>query len=97
MDSSFLDQIAAMASPLDDVFDVDIDHCGPTLRHLPIWTHCGQRIDLVACTLGLLTLGLREIIDDAELTWYGGDAAAWEHDDVLEIQASSHDHGSSWL
>jgi hypothetical protein len=36
----------------DDAFDGEWLPCGPTLEPLPIWTHCGRRIDLEARCMG---------------------------------------------
>ncbi|WP_143592874.1 hypothetical protein [Synechococcus sp. 8F6] len=83
MDSNLIDQILAVDSPFDDAFDGDVFGCGPTLQPLPIWTHCGRRIDLLACNLGWLTLSLREVIDDAEANWSGDDDAAWDAEAIL--------------
>ena len=59
MSSLLLDQILATASPFDDVFDGEWLPCGPTLEPLPIWTHCGRRIDLEARCMGWQPLALR--------------------------------------
>lgn len=78
--SLLLDQILATASPFDDVFDGEWLPSGPTLERLPIWTHCGRRIDLEACCMGWQPLALRQAISDAEAVWNGTDDAAWDSD-----------------
>ncbi|MCP9825945.1 hypothetical protein [Synechococcus sp. EJ6-Ellesmere] len=45
---------------------------------LPVWTHCGRRIDLQARVLGWQPVSIWRVIDDAQATWSGNDAAAWE-------------------
>ena len=82
MSSLLLDQILATASPFDDVFDGEWLPCGPTLERLPIWTHCGLRIDLEARCMGWQPLALRQAISDAEAVWNGTDDAAWDSDTV---------------
>lgn len=82
MSSLLLDQILATASPFDDVFDGEWLPCGPTLERLPIWTHCGSRIDLEARFMGWQPLALRQAISDAEAVWNGTDDAAWDSDTV---------------
>jgi hypothetical protein len=78
MSSLLLDQILATSSPFDDVFDGEWLPCGPTLEPLPIWTHCGHRIDLEARCIGWQPLALRQAISDAEAVWNGTDDAAWD-------------------
>lgn len=80
MSSLLLDQILATASPFDDVFDGEWLPCGPTLEPLPIWTHCGRRIDLEARCMGWQPLALRRAISDAEAVWNGTDDEAWDSD-----------------
>jgi hypothetical protein len=78
MSAALLDQLLASPSPFDDVFDSELLPCGPTIEPLPIWTHCGRRIDLEARCFGWQPLGLRQAISDAESVWNGTDDAAWE-------------------
>ena len=78
MTTPLLDQILATASPFDDAFDAELLPCGATLEPLPIWTHCGRRIDLEARCIGWRPFGLRLAISDAEAVWNGTDDAAWE-------------------
>lgn len=78
MTAALLDQLLASPSPFDDVFDSELLPYGPTIEPMPIWTHCGRRIDLEARCLGWLPLGLRHVISDAEASWNGTDDAAWE-------------------
>ena len=75
-----LDAILSTASPFDEAFDPEIIEVGELLEPLPIWTHSGHRLDLLARTLGWRVLSLREVIDDVQATWNGQDAAAWESD-----------------
>lgn len=78
LDFSTLDAILTTASPFDDAFDPEILDCGEVVEALPIWTHCGLRLDLQARCFGWQVLSLREVIDDAQATWSGCDDAAWE-------------------
>jgi hypothetical protein len=78
MSAALLDQLLASPSPFDDVFDGELLPCGPTIEPLPIWTHCGRRIDLEARCIGWQPLGLRQAISDAQAVWNGADDAAWE-------------------
>ena len=78
MSATLLDQLLASPSPFDDVFDGELLPCGPTIEPMPIWTHCGRRIDLEARCFGWQPLSLRQAISDAEAVWNGTDDAAWE-------------------
>jgi hypothetical protein len=78
MSFDLLDQIQAINSPFDDIFDPDVLHCGASLEPITIWTDGGQRGVLMARTLGWTTLTLWEVIDDAQATWNGDDDACWE-------------------
>ena len=75
-----LDTILATASPFDDAVDPECLDLGERLEPLLVWAHSGNRLDLLARTLGWRVLSLREVIDDAQATWNGQDDAAWEID-----------------
>ncbi len=83
MSAALLDQLLASPSPFDDAFDGELLPCGPSIEPLPIWTHCGRRIDLEARCFGWQPLGLRQASRDVEAVWNGTDDAAWELEDLL--------------
>ena len=83
LDTRALDVLLATASPFDDAFDPEILDCGEVVEALPVWTHCGRRLDLQARCFGWQVLSLREVIDDAQANWTGRDDAAWERDAEL--------------
>ena len=83
LDTRTLDVLLTTASPFDDAFDPEILDCGEVVEALPVWTHCGRRLDLQARCFGGRVLSLREVIDDAQANWTGRDDAAWERDAEL--------------
>jgi hypothetical protein len=54
----------------------EILHHDVRIEPLPIWTRCGQRLDLQARSLGWRVLSLRAVVDDAQATWTGCDDVA---------------------
>lgn len=80
LDTRALDVLLATASPFDDAFDPEILDCGEVVEALPVWTHCGRRLDLQARCFGWQVVSLREVIDDAQANWNGRDDASWERD-----------------
>ncbi len=73
-----LDHILAAAMPFDDVFDSEALRHDARVEPLPIWAHCGRRLDLQARTLTWQVLSLRAVVDDAHSTWAGWDDGAWD-------------------
>lgn len=78
MSLSSLHAVFSTPSPFDDLFADDLLDCGDMVEPLKIWTHCGRRIDLQARVQGWRPLSIWRVIDDAQATWSGNDAAAWE-------------------
>ena len=78
MSTSYLEAILATATPFDDLFDGEALMQGIRVEPLPIWTHCGRRLDLQARTIGWQVLSLCEVVEDAQATWNGWDDGAWE-------------------
>ena len=78
MSTGYLDQILATATPFDDVFDSEMLQHDVRVEPLPIWTHCGRRLDLQAYALGWQVLSLRAVVDDAQANWAGWDDGSWD-------------------
>ena len=77
---TFLETILTTASPFDDQFDSEALMQDIRIEPLPIWTHCGRRIDLEARCMGWQPLALRQAISDAEAVWNGTDDVALDSD-----------------
>jgi hypothetical protein len=80
MGSATLDAILAIATPYDDAFDREQLLCGTTIELIPLQGHGGTAITLQARRFGWCIQSLRQVIDDAQLTWCGHDDSAWEPD-----------------